>query len=513
MSTRTSIELYPNGCRLIEADVSRRGRHAAPVDARVSAFAGGLPAPSDATGLTAALAQRRQEGKLAPEAWVTIWGLRSAQQFLRLPPAKPADLEALARREAKKDIAPLEAGGDPASVGLILGAEVQAGGHRRREVSMVAVPGDEVRRRIQPIVDAGFVVEGVLTPALALAALARTQRGSLPGTATAYVVLTAEATCLAIIRGGLLLFSREMSWGWGVGAEDAVAERLTSELRRSVLFFKQTFRAAVDAVVLCGDMPNLRALTGSVGTALGVAVQTLDSLSGIDAAALPSPAERFRADVAALRLVIAVGADPEPPANLLPASIRHTRRSRSQFMKIAASAVISILVVGGWAALERYGASVQRAELEALERQVAVLGPEAERIAAVTLARRGAVAQARALAGFETQGPRLARTLETLGQAAPEGVVFTSVVAEAQDATWQVRVTGVAIAEDAAAGQAALNELVRTVSDSPYVGAPVEPPSLRVLSGRLSTAGSDRDVPIPEWASGVEFGLAFRVAK
>jgi len=77
-----------------------------------------------------------------------------------------------------------------------------------------------------------------------------------------------------------------------------------------------------------------------------------------------------------------------------------------------------------------------------------------------------------------------------------------------------VTVTGIAIAEDAAAGQAALNELLRVVGESPFIGAPAEPPSLKVVSGKSSaTTSTSRDVPIPEWASGVEFGLRFMVAK
>ena len=129
---------------------------------------------------------------------------------------------------------------------------------------MVAVSAAEVRRRIQPVVDAGFAVEGVLTPALALAAIARAQHGAAQGSAGAYVVLTARATCAAIVRDGLLLFAREMPWGYESDvAPDGVGARLASELRRSVLFFKQTFRAPVDHVVLCCDCRTSARLTAT----------------------------------------------------------------------------------------------------------------------------------------------------------------------------------------------------------------------------------------------------------
>src|SRR5687767_354365 len=84
------------------------------------------------------------------------------------------------------------------------------------------LPGAEDTRRIQPLVDAGFVVEGVSTPALALTAVARAQRDAHPGSAAAYVALTERSTCLAIIRDGVLLFSREMTWGHDGGDAEAV---------------------------------------------------------------------------------------------------------------------------------------------------------------------------------------------------------------------------------------------------------------------------------------------------
>ena len=326
MPTRTSIELYPEGCRLIDVSVPSRGAGTAGgSQARVRSFAS-LEA-ADGSGLSAQLASLRADHKLARTAWVTVWGLRSAQQFLRLPPAKPADLEALAAREARKEIAPLETDGDRATIGIMAGSEVVVGTQRRREVSMVAVSTTEVLRRIQPIVDAGFVVEGVLTPALALTAVARAGREVVPGSAGAFVALGPRATCLAIVRDGILLFARELPWGYEADpAPDAVGARLGSELRRSVLFFKQTFRASVDYISLCGDMPNLRALTAPLGEALSVPVQIGDSLAGIDAAAVPHPADRFHGSLAALRLTIAAGTELAPPINLLPASIRSRSR-------------------------------------------------------------------------------------------------------------------------------------------------------------------------------------------
>jgi Tfp pilus assembly protein PilN len=522
MATRTSFELYPGGCRLVEVDLPPR-RSPAAADARVRTFVNDVGAGDDPVTLANTLLRLKQERKLPRQAWVTVWGLRAVQQFLRLPPATPAVLESLAAREARKDIAPLETGGDRASVAIVLGGEIQVGSHRRREVSLVAVSTTEVRQRIQPLVDAGFIVEGVLTPALALAAVARGRADTLPGTAAAYVALTATATCVAIVRDGVVLFAREMPWGHdghpSPAGGDALGARLASELKRSVLFFKQTFRASVDAVVLCGDMPNLRALTAPLGAALEVPVETLDSLVGIDAAHVPEPADAFRAQVGALRLAIATGADAMPSANLLPATIRLSRDAQRQMVRLAGGLAASLLLVaGGYVFVER-SASGHAAERTVIEHQLATLEPEARRLDALREAFTVASARQAALGAFESQGPRLARVLEALSAATPDEIVLTGITADADGLAWHARVTGVAITEDAGSGQAAVNSLIDSVSESPFVGEPIEPPSLRVVSGRggassASVSGTTAPVgAIPDGMSGVEFVLQFRLPR
>ena len=518
MSTRTSIVLHPTGARLVEVQVPKRGL--ATDDVRVTAFISALPPLTN----VAAWSKIRIEKVLSKQATVTIWGLRSAHQFLRLPPAKAGDLEALARREARKDIAPLESDGDQACLGLTIGEEVQVGPHRRREVSMIAVSSADVRRQIQPIIEAGFSVDCVLTPALALCAVARAQRDVAAGTPAVYVALTARATCLAIIRNGLVLFSREMPWGHGTEDPEAVetdpvaaiATRLSAELRRSVLFFKQTFRAPVEHVILCGDMPNLRALTGTLGTSLQVSVQTLDSMVGIDAVALPEPHDRFREEIAALRLAIAAGAEPTPSANLLPANIRNTRASQARMTRLAAAVAASVVFVAGGYVLAGRASTRYALERREIENQLAQLEPEAIRRDALRQAAALAISQKTALEAFGSQGPRLSRFLESVSHSVPDEIVLNSLAAEAAGDKWQATMHGVALTPDAATGQAAVNGMLRSLSESPFAGIPADPPALRVVSGRGSVTGaaaSSQGLVVPEGMSGVEFTLKLELAK
>ncbi len=522
MAARISIELHPNGCRLVEVDLPARGRRASasPADARVRRFLTEVPGGDDPVALADFLARYRQQQKLPRAAWITVWGLHTAHQFLRLPPAKPADLEALATREARKDITPLETDGERASVATVIGAEVPVGQQRRREVSLTAASASEVRRRIQPFVDAGFVVDGVVTPALALAAVARSQRGTLPGIAAAYVAISARSTCLAIIRDGVVLFVREMAWGHqsdgGPASTEDLGARLASELKRSVLFFKQTFRASVDGVVLSGDVPHLRVLTAPLGDALAVPVQTLDSLVGIDADALPEPADQFRLHVSSLRLAIAVGADPAPSANLLPSTIRVARAARIEMVRIGVAAAASlVLMMGAFVFAQRSASSYERQQQD-IQQQISQLEPEARRLDDLRQANTLATAQNATLSAFESQGPRFARLLEAISQATPDDIVLTSIRAQADGVTWHVSVEGIAVTADAASGQAAVNSLIKTLTDSPFVGAPTQPPSIRVVSGNAGSGGSgsgDQRIAVPDGMSGVEFVLQFEPVK
>ncbi len=355
----------------MDVDVRTRGL---PGDVRVKAFAlfaEGRLSPM----LSAELARLRQEQRLPRDAWVTIWGLRSVHQFLRLPPAATNELEALALREAHPTLSALEAEAGPTSAALMIGADVQVGTHRRREVSLTAVPEAEIARQIQPLVDAGFIVRGVCTPAMSLTAVARVHGRATPGATAAYVALESNAMCVAIVRDGVLLFAREIPWEFADSAE-AVDERLAAELRRSLLFFRQSFRAVVERVVLCGGMPNIRALTASTGATLTLPVETLDSLSGIDAEAVPEPADVFRASVAALWPAIAIASQGSDEPNLLQAETRDRRETRTRMARIAAGVLAGVLAMAAWYFLAGRSPGNRASELARVERPAAQRAPE-----------------------------------------------------------------------------------------------------------------------------------------
>ena len=377
MTIRTSFELHADRCRVVEVQVaSERGR--VPADGvHVRSFITHFPDDPRSADFSASLRRLREEWRLARQATVTIWGLKSRHRFLRVAATSEDALHSHALREAADDIALLEADGTRARVAIASGADVSIGAHTHRDVSLTAASAADIDWRIAPLADAGFEIVRVITPAMALTAVAGARVESVPGETAMYVALAPEATCVAIVRDGLLLLAREIQWGHASKVEHAEPfdRRLAAELRRSLLFFRQRFRSSADRIVLCGDIDDLRSVSGTLGAVSDLPVEPLDSLSGIDATAVPEPAEEFRASVAALRLAIAAGAEPPPYSNLLLSSARATTHSRTRIWALAGGLAAALVLVGVWYGVRRSSGPSSTAARDTTSRQAGTPPP------------------------------------------------------------------------------------------------------------------------------------------
>ena len=105
---------------------------------------------------------------------------------------------------------------------------------------------------------------------------------------------------------------------------EALADRLSTELRRSFLYLKQYWEQDVSQVLLCGDMPEIRSLTAPLIERLNIEVETLDTLEGIDV----RPSRGFAERASTLRLASSIAVEP-PPVNLLPVEVTASRTNRS----------------------------------------------------------------------------------------------------------------------------------------------------------------------------------------
>ena len=463
-----------------------------------------------AADLRQAIKKRRS---LSRNVSVVVWGLKANHQVILVPPAMPSELEGLVRREAGGAGGPAgvrakgaaadarrgptvarSAAGAPKPAakpnvfvdGFVAG-EVREGG--KQEIGYVSSTLEDVHSRLKPLVDAGFEIHTLLTPALSHAAIIRQRRINSPDAVAAVVSFNSHVTAITVLRGQIVLFTRELPWGWepdrpgaaGVpGDTSTVAERLAAELKRSFVFVKQQRQVDVGQVLVCGDMPALRDLTGPLMQELNVEVEILDSLEGLDGANLPAPAEEFQAAIARLRPACAVAAEAEPPINLMPRSqglaiavAKSTQRS------LAVACAASIVLTGAvWAAGNSLMESA-RADAQALRQQIGRLEPETQRAQRLQQAATTRSLRLAALEAFTTQGPRLALALDAFRQAPSDLAASKLTLTTALNGTWALDVSGQAKSRTTADAQAAFSTFLRAAGASKYLGLPSRPPVIR----------------------------------
>jgi len=321
-----------------------------------------LASADSGQALTADLKALVARKEFPRRAWIDLWDVWSSHQYLLLPSASASELESMARRHAAKVLGMNDA---DITVGTVIGSTRGEPGHSKKtEVSFFAAGTQEIRRRLRPFVDAGFVIEGVTTPCGALWSQARLRRPSLTGEVHAYVALGVSQSALGIFSNGLLLYARDINWGYAAQAMGAwvpldrhqLARRLSIELRQSFLYLKQYWEEDVSQVLLSGDMPEIRSLTAPLIDLLNIEVETLDTLEGIDAASLP---DGFSERAATFRLASSIAGDP-PPINLLPADVTPKGTTRKDWRILAAGTAAAV----AFAAFLYGQASVTRAEAE-----------------------------------------------------------------------------------------------------------------------------------------------------
>lgn len=405
------------------------------------------------------------------QAWVNLWDLPSSHQYLLLPSARQEELEAMARHHGASLLG--LADGD-VTVATSIGSTRGDPGRRKTELSFFAAGSEDVRQRLQPILDAGFAVEGVTTPCGALWSQAKLRRPALPGEVHAFVALGVSMSALAIFSKGFLLYARDVNWGYAASTigipkprdREDLAGRLATELRRSFLYLKQYWEDDVSQILLCGDMPEIRSLTAPLIERLNVEVETLDTLEGIDTRALP---DRFAEQAATFRLACSIAGAP-PPANLLPLEFtaqRVNRTGRRIFAVGSAAAVGVAAFMWGQASVVIRDAEAQ---IPVVQQELSAARPRIEGIRA-------------ALEALDGQGPGMARLLEALSVAVPPNVTIKSVRAMPTGEAWHVSVEALAKGPDRDRARIAADTFLHALQRSPVLGSPLRPPSRRNVAG------------------------------
>ena len=145
-----------------------------------------------------------------------------------------------------------------------------------------------VKPLLAPLVAAGFTIDRVVTPCNALAALARlrTSRGE---NATCWLAINRGGVAIVVVRPGKQLYAHSFTWDSSIGSTGSQARllqryslvsHLSPEVKRAMAVARQ-HGTPVDAIVTCGNLPDLRSMTMPLIEELDVEVETLDSLEGL----------------------------------------------------------------------------------------------------------------------------------------------------------------------------------------------------------------------------------------
>ncbi len=199
MRTRVGIELTPVASRIVE--VVHRGRMWRTPGSGSSVVSFGTCQAPDAD-LDDAWQSLR--GKAAA---VVVWGTASEHRQVEVHVGSYERMRAEALRTLADDGVPTRGvWADIAPAGPADGV--------RMPVVVSAASAKQMAEALQPLTDAGIRLRTVMTPAAALAAIARSRRAfSVPDTTEAYVALDNTLTCVALIRNGALVAAHELAVG------------------------------------------------------------------------------------------------------------------------------------------------------------------------------------------------------------------------------------------------------------------------------------------------------------
>jgi hypothetical protein len=358
--TRVGIELTPVATRIVEVVDRRRGWRVPRSECIVRAFGVWPPVQAD---LDAALASLR--GKAAA---VVVWGTASEHRQAEVSIGSYENMRAQALRTLADDGVPTRGvWADIAPAGPADDAQMR--------VVVSAASAKQMVEALQPLTDAGIRLRTVITPAAALAAIARSRHAfSVPDTTEAYIALDNTLTCIALIRNGALIAAHELAWGFlddcGPNRQprrrDDIAAHLGDELAE--LFTTHRDAGPVTQVCICGGLPELRSTTLPLMERFDVEVEILDSLSGIDVRSLAQPADEFRERVSELRMAWVAAAD-WTTINLLRPNRR--RASHAALSRAAVVAGVAAGLGGGWSIARGDSMSVAAASPAAPPRSIA----------------------------------------------------------------------------------------------------------------------------------------------
>jgi hypothetical protein len=219
------------------------------------------------------------------------------------------------------------------------------------------------RAVIAPLAEAGFAVDTVVSPTDALCALAKRRQKIAGREGEVWLALNRRHVAMAIVEDGRLLYSRRFDWHYSPGATQraellqrySLIAHLAPEVRHGIDVVSAEHGTRVNAIVTCGDLPDLRSLTMPLIEELDIEVETLDTLDGIviDGA---TAGDAIVEQAPAIRLACAAAAGSSPTGT-------------GHWRLVAAAIVLLAILAGAWTMMRSLSGSLGGAGSEEPPRQ------------------------------------------------------------------------------------------------------------------------------------------------
>lgn len=403
----------------------------------------------------------KEKGFSAKKAVVGYLGPLIEHRIYPLPPAGPESRDALLRGKIAEEVS------TPVSelrvTGEVVGKSVERG-IERHEVLAVFTPEFEIRRLVFVLVEAGLSPVRVTSVPMALMGLPPDREEE---DVVGYLHVEPSRAVICVAQGGKLRFAREFpvefaavpetsppdipehnvvdltggdpsAFGSSPAGEGDPAERMVTELSRSLLYYRQLSRGGSIQGLYWSGLPPSPKIVARVSERLKVGIEPHPALAAAElAAGLPG-------DAAEIAVPVGMGIVAEDPdrVNLLPPEYLQRQKRWGTYAAVAAIAAAFLLANAGlYLGLN----NAERRYRETLEstRTGANIHPSVERDFLQWMSLRRTVQEASA--GKQLLGPPFTRwkgLFASLGSPVPKEMTFTALELDQREGEYHARLTG-----------------------------------------------------------------------
>jgi Tfp pilus assembly PilM family ATPase len=361
----------------------------------------------------------------ARQAIVAFNGPSVEHKLLQLPPLSSREMEFVMAREARK----VTASKNMLWTYIALEAREEVG-IPKSQVLLVTAEAENIKSAQAMFAEAKFKVVQITTAAESLVNLLDNTGVRKKDAVKCIVHLGGNRGHVLFVRDGVLLLSRDIQLDYLDISQEEQTNRILTELKRSSLFFRQSFsQANIDEILFSGDSKLLGSVSIVAKQEFGVETSLLRCEDLIDTAGLRGDWDTLRFNLPALS--VALGAvwrkTPGDGINLLPNSKRSRKNAAAgRLAKFLVPASIALVLLSG----SYYYAA--KSKIDPLRAQLEQRNQEVQGTLAAADERRRLAARDAALLRM-TEITNWGEIFRSLSFVIPETAVFESVQIEKQE--------------------------------------------------------------------------------